>query len=65
MFEGKADLFLRKWETNIIPRLMKVASVEMSEDLANPSSTGDDSDGMLGCIQEDMVNMHLHAMKPV
>lgn len=38
---------------------MKVSLLEMSEDLANPSSTGDYSDGMLGCIQEDVVNMHL------
>ena len=52
-FEGKADLFLRKWETNIIPKLMKVAALEMSEDLENPSTTGNNTDGMLGRIQED------------
>ncbi|MEQ2314852.1 hypothetical protein AMECASPLE_016221, partial [Ameca splendens] len=34
LFEGKADNCLRKWETNIIPKLMKIASSEMSEDLS-------------------------------
>ena len=38
---------------------MKVAALEMSEDLENPSTTGNNSDGMLGRIQEDVGNMHL------
>ncbi|CAL8253596.1 unnamed protein product [Boreogadus saida] len=57
-FEGKADLFLRKWETNIIPKLMKVAALEMSEDLENPSTTGNNSDDML-CFKALQVLTHL------
>lgn len=37
---------------------MKVASLEMSEDLANSSFTGNNSDGTLGHIQEDLVNTY-------
>ncbi len=44
-FEGKAELFIRKWETNIIPKLMKADSLELPEDLANPVSSMNDSDG--------------------
>ncbi|XDV14334.1 hypothetical protein PO909_014605 [Leuciscus waleckii] len=28
MFPGKADLFLRKWEGNIVPKLQKMSTVK-------------------------------------
>ncbi|MEQ2252629.1 hypothetical protein ILYODFUR_023758, partial [Ilyodon furcidens] len=50
LFEGKADNFLFKWETNIIPKLMKIASSEMCEDLSTSSFSGNTNDGMV-CLK--------------
>ncbi|KAK5620869.1 hypothetical protein CRENBAI_017572 [Crenichthys baileyi] len=47
LFEGKADNFLHKWETNIIPKLMKIPSTEMSEDLSTSSFSGNTNDDMV------------------
>ncbi|RVE55478.1 hypothetical protein OJAV_G00235880 [Oryzias javanicus] len=54
-FKGKADSFLRKWETYIIPRLMRIASKELSEEL---SCTTSNSDDML-CYRALQVLTHL------
>ncbi|MEQ2189122.1 hypothetical protein GOODEAATRI_021984 [Goodea atripinnis] len=59
LFEGKADNFLCKWETNIIPKLMKIASSEMSEDLSTSSFSGNTNDGMSSYTQRYILNMHL------
>lgn len=45
MFPGKADLFLRKWEGNIVPKLQKMSTVK------NPlvMQTDNESEGRLLC----------------
>lgn len=40
MFPDKADVFLRKWEPSIVPKLLKLAALENKED-----SPEDESDG--------------------
>ncbi|XP_028266366.1 uncharacterized protein LOC114439177 isoform X2 [Parambassis ranga] len=37
MFPGKEDLFLRKWEGHIVPKLLKVATLENENDPSEPS----------------------------
>lgn len=44
MFPGKADLFLRKWEGNIVPKLQKVSTEK--NPLVMPT---DESEGRLLC----------------
>ena len=53
MFLGKEDLFLRKWEGQIVPQLLKVAAIE------NPSLIPDDeeNDGEFsGSLQFNIFN---------
>ena len=45
MFPGKADLFLRKWEGNIVPKLQKMSTVK--NPLVMP--TDNESEGRLLC----------------
>ncbi|ROL55346.1 hypothetical protein DPX16_0251 [Anabarilius grahami] len=45
MFPGKADLFLRKWEGNIVPKLQKISTVK--NPLVMP--TNNESEGRLLC----------------
>ncbi|XP_059211141.1 uncharacterized protein LOC131989822 [Centropristis striata] len=43
MFPGKEDLFLRKWEGQIVPKLLKVATLENENDLSDlPASEESD-----------------------
>ena len=45
MFPGKADLFLRKWEGNIVPKLQKMSTEK--NPLVMPA--GNESEGRLLC----------------
>lgn len=44
MFPGKEDLFLRKWEGHIVPKLLKVATLENDPHVL---PAGEESDGKL------------------
>ena len=47
MFPGKEDLFLRKWEGQIVPQLLKVAAIETPGLLPD----GEESDGKLPTLR--------------
>ncbi len=46
MTNGKTDLFIRRWETSIIPKLKAVAAMERSDVASLIEGMEDQTDGM-------------------
>lgn len=40
MFPEKVDVFLRKWEPSIVPKLLKLAALERKEESPEDESAG-------------------------
>lgn len=44
-FEGKAELFVRRWESSFIPKLRKIAALEKGVVSSLLDQAGDQNDG--------------------
>ncbi len=50
--DGKEDLFIRKWEGTIIPKLKEMASLEKKNDIRHLLEKADNQqDGMICCLK--------------
>ena len=45
MFEGKAELFIRRWESSLVPKLRKIAALEKGVVSSLLDQAGDQNDG--------------------
>ena len=50
MMDGKTDLFIRRWEASIIPKLKAVAAMERGDVASLTKGMEDQTDGMCVCV---------------
>ncbi len=62
--DGKEDLFIRKWEGTIIPKLKEIASLEKKNDIRHLLEKADNQqDGMIFCLNVCYTFLNLVLMR--